>query len=167
MRNKTIISTYQDTEQNQTYEKYYAPQYDFDEDLLVPSTGSLMTSIGRDLPADIDIFSELPSEVFVLPEVGEMLSALKQVLSELPTDGVTLSKLRISEYTAESLVLDWIFNYFRVYFSFDFNGDDSFGMIANNPVEDSFFTSCKRIKESQYSTVASEVIAFVLDKLIG
>lgn len=166
MKNRIISDSYYvENQVSKNGERSYLDSYPLLDDVPVSSIRELMTQIGKDLPADINIFSELPKEVFGLPEVGEMLSELKKVLDSVVCEDITLSKLRISEQTEEGIVLDWIFNYFRVYFSFEYNGGDSIGMISNNPLENSFSTVCKEIKYDQYEEVATEAVEFVLDKL--
>ena len=165
MKKKIIVGTYQTIDDQNQKEAHYPSQYDFSNTYPSFRTKNLMTHIESSLPADINVFTELPKEVFELPEVGEMLAALRAALDTIKGNEVTLSKLRISEYTADGIVLDWIFNYFRVYFAFEFHGDDSFGMIANNPVENSFSSVFKEIKQDQYEGVAAEVVEFVLNRL--
>ncbi len=77
---------------------------------------------GRILPAELDIFSELPQYVYENEDANLFLNALRKKIFQFDRtefSGITLSKLSVTEHTSRTIILEWIYNYFRVFFGFD------------------------------------------------
>lgn len=49
-------------------------------------------------------------------------------------------------------MLDWIYNYFRVYFSFDTDEGNFYGIISSNPEAGSYSNDFKAMDPKQYQT---------------
>lgn len=115
------------------------------------------------LSVDKDIFSELPSDVFSMTEVCTFFNELRDALLETSFDNITLSKLRVSEKTENGIVVDWIYNYFRIYFSFDRTDDDYYGIIINNTEDGVFSNRFSVLKSEHYHEVAKELVGLVIN----
>lgn len=126
------------------------------------TSGSFDVSLQRKLSSDLDIFSELPKEVFLNTKAAFFLSALRNIILCTDLEGVTLSKLHVSEMTEESLMIEWIFNYFRTYFSFEKNNQDSYGMIENNPETQEFSNRFRSLKINEYEEVARSIVDYIV-----
>lgn len=87
-------------------------------------------NITESLNGDLDIFTDLPESVYKEKDVALFLDALRGVIAEENPQNVTLSKLIVTEKTDSGCTLDWIYNYFRLYFSFDKNDGDYFGFMS-------------------------------------
>lgn len=114
---------------------------------------------------EIDIFSELPKSTFDNTHARKFLNELKRSLvnvEKADLAGITLSKLLVTENSEMTLVIEWIYNYFRVYFSFDKKEGDYYGEVANNPEEGKFINTFNKMDESDYSNVADEEVSFVI-----
>lgn len=108
----------------------------------------------RKLSLDTDIFSGLPEFVFENKKVDRFLNVLKNVIAMSDLEGVTLSKLHLSEYNEATISIEWIFNYFRAYFSFESDDEDSYGMIENNKENQEFSNYFRKLKPEEYELVA-------------
>lgn len=126
------------------------------------TSGSFDVSLQRKLSSDLDIFSELPKEVFLNTKATFFLSALRNVILSTDLEGVTLSKLHVSEMTEDSLMIEWIFNYFRTYFSFEKDDQDSYGMIENNPEAKSFSNQFRVLEINKYEEVAHSIVDYIV-----
>ncbi len=114
------------------------------------------------LSADVDIFNELPKYVYDNEDVRNFLSILRNALLTTNLDGTTLSKLRVSEHNSSGLVLDWIYNYFRVYFSFDSEDGNFYGIISSNPEQKSFSNDFRMMNPEQYESLAKSIVDYVI-----
>lgn len=122
-------------------------------------------SISASLPADIDIFSELPDYVYDNPDARKFVHALKKMLVEKRPDNVTLSKMRVSEHTESGVVIDWIYNYFRVYFSFDKEDGNFYGITKNSP--GSYSNQFELMKTDEFEDVARYILDVVIQLIRG
>ena len=59
-------------------------------------------------------------------------------------------------------MLDWIYNYFRVYFSFDTDEGNFYGIISSNPEEGSYSNDFKAMDPKQYQTLARAIVDYVV-----
>lgn len=159
-RNISIKSGYltknRDSSSHADIPKYYAPSIQEE----TTTTHTKDSKISSTLPTDLDVFSELPDSIFLNKRVLAFVNAFKESLHKFSAENITLSKLRISEQTDTTIVLDWIYNYFRVYFSFD-NDGDYYGFIINNTEEGEFTNRFMVMKPEQYEDVTQNVIGFV------
>lgn len=114
------------------------------------------------LSIDVDIFNELPKYVYDNKDLKNFLNVLRKVLLSTNLEGITLSKLCVSEKTESGIVLDWIFNYFRVYFSFDLKDGNFFGIVSSNPEKGSFFNEFEMIDSKRYEEQAENIVDHVI-----
>lgn len=126
------------------------------------TSGSFDISLQRKLSSDLDVFYDLPDEVFVNTKANYFLSVLRDVILATDLEDVTLSKLHVSEMTEESLMIEWIFNYFRTYFSFEKDNQDSYGMIENNPETQEFSNQFRPLKINEYEEVARSIVEYIV-----
>lgn len=126
------------------------------------SSGENSIAYTRKLLSDIDIFSSLPKSVFENKKVDHFMSILKNVIASADLDGVTLPKLHLSEYNEATISIEWIFNYFRVYFSFESDDEDSYGMIENNNENQGFSTCFRKLKPEEYELVAKSILDYIV-----
>lgn len=140
----------------------------YNVNLIKPNTidettsGSFDISLQRKLSSDLDIFADLPKEVFNNTKASFFLSVLKKVILSTDLEGITLSKLHVSEMTEDSLMIEWIFNYFRTYFSFEKDDQDSYGMIENNPETKSFSNQFRVLDVNEYEEVAHSIVDYIV-----
>ena len=131
----------------------------------------LPITINHNLPIDINIFSELPEYVYNNERSKEFLAAMRNALEQksdmIEELSVSFSKLIVSEHTSTTLVLDWIFNYFRMYFAFEADGDDSYGYSESNPLKKGLSNQWHELKETEYRQIADEMIGVAIEKARG
>lgn len=163
MKNNRYINNghYYDTDLSDTYKMLYKKKYDFvkEEDTSIYSTSK---TFSPSLPADVDIFTDLPNYVYKNEDAKEFLNILREALVNSDLDGVTLSKLCVSECTDSGIVLDWIYNYFRIFFSFDAKDGNFYGVISSNPEEGIYSNDFCLMKEKQYTSVAKRLVEYVV-----
>ena len=139
----------------------YPQRYDLsDEGNTV--AGKMQVLFEPNLSTDVDIFSELPDCVYENEDAHNFLRSFRKVLLRTKLEGVTLSKLCVSEQSESGLVIDWIFNYFRVYFSFDSEEGNFYGIISSNPEEGSYSNEFRVMDAKQYETLAKVIIDYVI-----
>lgn len=140
----------------------YVVQYSNDETVN-------LNNIYKVLSPEIDIFSELPNYVYKNTHVKDFLNEMKLSLLEIDRsvlDNVTLSKLCLTEYSDMTIVIEWIFNYFRIYFSFDSNEGDYYGEVKSDVENGRFHNTFNRMDVSDYHVVAKEEINYAV-KMAG
>lgn len=108
-----------------------------------------------------DVFSELPDEVYSNHRVRYFINVLKKVISETDLENVTLSRLRANR-DESGITIEWVFNYFRVYFSFENNGDDSYGMVENNKENGVFNNFFRILRVDEYEEVVRSVVDYII-----
>lgn len=121
--------------------------------------------IKRVLSPELDIFSTLPQFVFDNEHAKMFLEEMKHTLLNINSadlEGVTLSKLIVTEHTDMTLVLEWIFNYFRLYFSFDKKEGDFFGEVSIDPENGKFYNAFNKMEISEYSRVAESEVMYAV-----
>lgn len=126
------------------------------------SSGTINESYTRKLSIDTDIFSQLPKDVFKNQKVNQFLLTLKRVVADADLEGVTLSKLHLSEFSESTISIEWIFNYFRAYFSFEKDDEDSYGMIENNTETQEFSNYFRQLRPEEYNVVARSVLDYII-----
>ena len=147
--------------------KHFDYQYIEDDDSQMTNNGTSDIAFYPNLPTDIDIFSELPKQILEVTEINAFFKILKRSIWSAGLQNVTLAKLRVSEFTEKAIMVDWIFNYFRVYFDFEMQGDSSYGMIENNPIRRSLSTCSYALSRDKYPEIADTVVKFVIQRING
>ncbi len=115
------------------------------------------------LPVELDIFNHLPQLVYGFREAKDFLNDLRAVIvrsylqSEL--ENLVLSKLTVSEYSDTGVVIDWIFNYFQMYFTFDKKNGSYWGTVMADNEEGEFCNSVIKIRSEKRMEQAQAVLA--------
>lgn len=117
------------------------------------------------LSEDVDIFNQLPTFVYENKDAKEFLATLRNALLSVDLSGITLSKLCVSEHTESGVVIDWIYNYFRIFFSFDKEDGNFYGVISSNPEEKSFSNDFRAMNSNQYEVIAQKTINYVIQMI--
>ena len=123
--------------------------------------------ISRSLSGDVDVFTELPVAIYKEKNVALFLNALRDAILEENPQNVTLSKLIVSEKTDTGCTLDWIYNYFRLYFSFDRVDGNYYGFMSHNTEEDSYKNEFRPMKPADFKDVAKAMLDYVLMMIQG
>lgn len=122
------------------------------------------------LCVELDIFERLPSDIIrSKPRVSRFLDKMRTYMVD---NAKYLSDLHYNRLSIEQssnsseLMVDWIYNYFRVFFSFDDNEGDMYGLIENNPQTKMFRSEFLPFNESNYDEVVAKSVKFVTENLI-
>ena len=129
--------------------------------------GIYKNNITQCLNGDLDIFTELPETVYKEKDVAMFLNAMRVAIAEENPQNVTLSKLIVTEKTKTSLTLDWIYNYFRLYFSFDKVDGDYFGFMSHDEEKGIYKNEFKSMKPNEYKDVSKAMLDYVLMMIQG
>lgn len=119
-----------------------------------------MVNIEAPLPVEKRIFDDIDVHSIKIPRIHEFIQAFTNELRNTETSEITMSKMRLVE-TEDGNELEWIYSYFRIYFSFEADGDDTYGFVENNTESGSFRSSFDKMKEEEYSLIARKSIDFV------
>lgn len=124
-------------------------------------------NITSSLDSDLDIFSKLPDFVYDNKDASIFLQALRRaIIKENPKD-ITLAKMIVTEKTETGFTLEWIYNYFRIYFSFDSEDGDYFGCISHNGEDGSFKNEFKPMRVTEFDDVAEAMLDYVIMMIQG
>lgn len=157
---KSYAVTNRNRVNRRNYRTYHLPSSQHEEDR------DYSYSFSRNLPPNLDVFSELPSEVYNREQIRIFLADFKYVLEhsdalkEFPE--IDLPKLHISEMSVESLQIDWIFSFFRFYFLFDRNEGVYFGNIENDNVNGRYGTNYKAVKKEDYRNLIKADLDYIM-----
>ena len=155
-RSITINNGYYSLEQKRGFplncKKDYSYQISF-------STGGKLTieSNCKMLLPELDIFSLLPSGIYDNNHIKNFLHELKESLLDVDINtlrDITLPKLKTGSVGESSIVIEWIFNYFRFYFLFDRKEGDFYGMVINDPEKGKFINISNKLYPEKYREVA-------------
>ena len=148
-------------------------QYQVDvseNDLTVTGVHSKSLRYESTLCVELDIFDRLPSDIIrSKPRVSRFLDKMRTYIVD---NSNYLSELHYNKLSIEQspnsneLMVDWIYNYFRVFFSFDDNEGDMYGLIENNPQTKIFRSEFLPFNESIYDEVVAKSVKFVTENLI-
>lgn len=119
---------------------------------------------------EFDIFSALTEGDINNERVSRFLSKMKSCILEYNTNdlrGVVFPKLIISEKTDTSIVIEWIFNYFRFCFSFDDKEGDYYGFVINDMINGEFSSDFIKMNQEEYSSIASNVVSKAIELVEG
>lgn len=124
-------------------------------------------NITEGLGGDVDIFTEIPEILYKEKDVALFLRELREAIVEKNPQNVTLSKLIVTEKTDTGCTLDWIYNYFRLYFSFDKIDGDYFGFMSHDTEKESYKNEFKAMKPNDFKNVAKAMLDYVLMMIRG
>ena len=141
-------------------------------DIRETETGSLLSNYKFEIPlsSDLDIFVNLSdARIQSLPRVSKFLNELRLSIvnnaSNLKT--IHFNKLSLEESSRPGeLMIDWIYNYFRAFFSFDDKEGDMYGLIVNNTEKKIFQSEFEPLKESDYDEVTAKSVMFITENIL-
>ena len=81
---------------------------------------------------------------------------------ERNTKDVSFSKFHLSELTDYTVEIEWVYNYFRVYFYFDMRGKDAFGSVERNPFNGKLTNSSRFFDQDEMKKVVESQIDYVI-----
>lgn len=121
------------------------------------------------LSYDLDIFDVVTDQrVLARPRMGKFFMHLKNAIQQKEQDLVNIhfNKLSLEDSDREDEVMvDWIYNYFRAFFSFDDSQGDMYGLILNNTQALEFWSEFKPLIENDYASIAEKTVDFVLENI--
>ncbi len=122
-----------------------------------------------DISENIDIFTDLSPVVYENKDAKLVLDSLRHAIisarNESKLKDVFLHKLVTSERTETTLTIEWIFNKFRVFLSFDKGDDPYYGLIYVDTELMEFTDTVQKIDMNHCNDAADTVLNFVLSKL--
>lgn len=122
-------------------------------------------SIKRVLSPEVDIFSSLPMEIFANDHVKLFLEEMRRCILEWDKDdlsGIVFPKLQLTEFTDVTIVIEWIFNYFRLYFSFDEKEGDFYGEVMSDSENGKFHNDFRKMEVDEFPLVAEAEVAYAV-----
>lgn len=125
------------------------------------------SSIRKALPSDLDVFSELPKQVYENDDVSAFLNALSHSISKVDERDITFSKLIPSELSDSNITLEWIFNYFRRYFSFDKETGNQFGIVGFDESKTKFFNEFETVDVKDFYLISDKIVNSVISMIKG
>lgn len=158
-------------EENQTTYKDLVQYLTADDDKEFTITGGLssLDTLSSPLPFDLDIFDIISDKrVNSKPRVLFFLSKLKKAikLREDELHNIHFNKLSLEESEKpDEIMIDWLYNYFRAFFSFDDRQGDMYGLIKNNTLKLEFCSEFKPLVETEYDSIAEKTVEFVLENI--
>ena len=123
-----------------------------------------MANIEAPLPVEKRIFDDIDVHSIKIPRVLRFIQAFTNQLRNTETSEVTMSRMRLVE-SEDGYDLEWIYSYFRVYFSFEANGDDTYGFVENNTESGAFQSVFYKLKEEEYDLIVEKVLKFVINHI--
>ena len=148
--------------------QYYSVE---DDDLSGTSTGEIIPSKQwlSPLPYDLDIFDVVTDQrVLARPRIGKFFMQMKNAIQRKEQELVNIhfNKLSLEESDkTDEVMVDWIYYYFRAFFSFDDTQGDMYGLILNNTQDLEFWSEFKPLIETDYASIAEKTIDFVLENI--
>ena len=135
-------------------------------------TGSVLHTYKYEPPlsSDLDIFENLKDvRIQTMPRVSRFLNELRLSIVNNTTNlkSIHYNKLTLEESSRPGeLMIDWIYNYFRAFFSFDDKEGDMYGLIVNNTETKKFQSEFEPLIESEYSEVAAKSVKFITENIL-
>ena len=119
----------------------------------------------RVLPPETDIFTALPASVYRNDRAKAFLNEMRTCLLNWDKNelgGITLPKLRMTEFTDVTIVIEWIFNYFRLYFSFDQKEGDFYGEVMHDTENGKFYNEFQKMEIEEFPSIAEAEVAYAV-----
>ncbi len=142
---------------------------DDDKEFTISGSLSSLDTLSSPLPFDLDIFDIVSDKrVNSKPRVLFFLSKLKKAIKfrENELQNVHFNKLSIEESEKpDEIMIDWLYNYFRAFFSFDDKQGDMYGLILNNTLKLEFCSEFKPLVEAEYDSIAEKTVEFVVENI--
>lgn len=162
LENKYSISSNNDAK-DYTVEKRYSCETVYESAHKILSELNIISS----LDSDIDIFTNLPDYVYLNKNSALFLRALRKAILKENPKNITFSKLVVTEKSETGFTLEWIYNYFRMYFSFDSVDGNYCGFISHNSEDGTFKNEFKPLNPSEFDDVAIALVDYVIMMIQG
>lgn len=118
------------------------------------------------MPAELDLFSNIPEKAYENPHFRRFVQTFNRVLlskeKEKENENITFSKFVLTELTETIVEIEWIYNYFRLYFELDRTGKDSFGYVEKDPSSGQIYNSTRFFDEEEYCKFIEAQIEYVI-----
>lgn len=124
-----------------------------------------MVRIDTPLPVEKRIFDGIDISCITMPRVRTFIDTFSEVLRKTEIGDVSLTAMRIERTEDEGYELEWIYNYFRVYYSFEVTGDDTCGFVESNQETGSFNSSFRQMQEADYKVIAEKSLIIVINHI--
>lgn len=119
-----------------------------------------MAKMERPFPEEKKVIPSLPQDA---PERAmQFAKVFNQEFQHIETEGLTFTKFHLSSLDDGSFNMEWIENYFRVYFAFEKDENDTWGMVVNDTEHEDFLSTFHRLKKEEFASAARESIEFVI-----
>lgn len=163
-RNIRITKGYIITNQSQKGRSIYIDGYlrEYGDGTISNKNADFIKTV---LPPEFDIFSTLPVTRFNNEHVEIFLNEMKKALlawGKEELDRIVLPKLQLTEFTDVTIVIEWIFNYFRLYFMFDKNEGDYYGEVMNDIQNGNFHNESRKMDVSDFSEIAEAEVDYAV-----
>jgi hypothetical protein len=142
---------------------------------LIDSTNKDLISTFRyniKLPKNIDIFNDIIKSINTI-ETQEMREFIKKLIYSLKylliinNDSNTisnhLSNIKMSQINDGSVLLEWIYDNFRIGFSVEPNIiDSSYYIVTDDNVNGSYMSISKHLRVDEFDSILKDILQFVL-----
>lgn len=106
---------------------------------------------------DINIFTNLTKEVYQNNDATSFIDALFKVISKYRDEDICFSKLNVSEVSNDSITIEWIFNNFRQFFSFNLKEGNYYGFTSYDK-DGQYFVNKFQPMTSDYLSLANRTV---------
>ena len=96
-----------------------SPRYRVMTTCIETSTGEEEIDILPAIPKEMDLFSEVPSEAFLNPHFKKFVQLFNKAITQRGNKNRTFAKFVLTDITERIVEIEWIYNYFRVYYEFN------------------------------------------------
>lgn len=124
-----------------------------------------MVRIESPLPVEKRIFDEIDTKDISMQRVHDFIDAFTNALRLTDLGDITLTPMHFTQNEDGSCELEWIYNYFRLYYSFEPTGDDTFGLVENNTDTRTFKSTFTPMREGNYLSIAYESLNYVINHI--
>lgn len=150
---QSFLEEKQERDANVSFRKSYLPS-------LFRGHVESLAKLAKPLPYEKNVFPALPDET---PErAKKFVKVFNREIMQIDTENVSFSKVHVGFQDDGAFNMEWIENYFRVYFSFEKDEDDTWGMVLNDNERDCFLSKYSKLSVETYAETAKESIEFYI-----
>ena len=121
-----------------------------------------LTKIRETIPPEKNIINEIPEIVLKKSFICSVMDYLLDCIQESAFSNITFTKLKCVDFDDDEAVIEWNYNYFRVYFYFDFLKEESeIGFIKN--IGNNSFLSRTEIYRDDFKNAVKQAYLFVVN----
>ena len=126
------------------------------------STGDEDLDLSPVLPDELNLFTDIPVEAWKNEHFRLFVNYFNKAILERNTEDISFSKFHLTELTENTVEIEWVYNYFRVYFYFDSRGRAAFGSVERNPESGRLINSSRFFDTSEMKNVIDSQIDYVI-----